>query len=160
MLGLYYVDDERGMKKFIKSYIEILNKNQKKIDFNNKNMYCGEGAVDAFFNEVVHLDSDELSKYLFLLDVRMPVPRGLNNADVWGEYRGARSDVCGFALARYLLNKKIKINQIRLFSAYRDIINNEIINFFDSENDWYIFISKYDLDVVFFEEWLKDLSAI
>lgn len=162
MLGLYYVDDERTIRKFIKAFIERLNKleNSTLIQWDDEKIYCGEGATENFFSTISKLDDRHLNDYLFLLDVRMPVPKGLEKPEFWDNYEGAKSDVCGFALAKYLIEKRsVNKQRIKLFSAYKDIIEDEFLSFFNHNNQSNkMLISKYDLDVEFFKGWmLNDL---
>ncbi|MBK8454686.1 MAG: hypothetical protein WAQ53_03145 [Thiofilum sp.] len=162
MLSLYYVDDERTIRKFVKAFVEKLNKLEDStlIQWDDEKIYCGEGATEKFFSTISKLDDSHLNDCLFLLDVRMPVPKGLEKPAFWGDYEGTKSDVCGFALAKYLIEEKsVNKKRIKLFSAYKDIIENEFFNFFNQEraDSGNMFISKYDLDVGFFKSWVENI---
>ena len=147
MPTLYYIDDERLFLNLVRNAV----KNQ--ADYKP---YCGAGASDKFFNSLIKKSSDIVTDDSFyLLDGRMSVPTALEkNEEVWRKFEDSKkSDVCGFAMASYLITKhKVDKDKIKIFSAYLDVIRIYAVDFDLTES---MLLDKHSFSTNLLENWLN-----
>jgi len=149
MPTLYYIDDERIFLEHVGNAV--------KGKSNIYKPYCGAGACNAFFEDLVNNDKNIITgDSFFLIDGRMSVPADLErDKEAWGKYTGTKSDVCGFAIASYLINKGIDESKIKIFSAYLEVIGIFVQDFNLKKE---ILLGKHDFSSKLLEDWLSKQS--
>ena len=149
MPTLYYVDDERTFIKYIRAGW--------KCERSDIVPYVGAGASDVFFDNL-YIGKINTKNSFFLFDARMSVPDRLEKErEIWDNYTGSRkADVCGFAIASYLIKKHgVALDHIKIISAYLNIIAADVEQFDLQEVELWG-KDAFDLDVL--AKWCKSAT--
>lgn len=153
---LYWIDDEYSFYSILSLFLPeaIMLKT-----------YAGAGRVDDFFDDL----RPEISSKdnLFLIDIRMPIPKKLQTFSLWDSSNYGvfdREHVCGIVLAYYLCQEYgIDMSNVRLLTTYGSSMKRELDffeNFLNKDKDKDIIrnesiLDKGSFDSSYFSFWLR-----